>query len=444
MARIIRNAKLDSRPAREHLTVRREPYWIKLGKGRALGYRKIATGRGSWIAKHRHESGERRIQALGGADDSMDADGIEILTYEQATRLAYSFFAKAARLAAGHGETNEEATLTVSRAVDEYIEWRKHKGGQGSKGVEGDRTSMESLVLPFRLTADRKNARTLGELPVEKLTKAHFDALLKHLAAMPARKRTALGSEQQYRETPTDEDQVRARRASANRVWAILRAALNYAADNHEISDAAWRRIKPFGGTATARPRFLNEEETKRLINACAPDFRQLAKAALLTGCRYGELCRLEYGDFDPDSATVFVRTSKSGKPRHVALTTEGVELFTQLRHRSRPGGLLLTKANGAPWTKSGQQRPIAAAYGAANIAKANFHALRHTYASRLIKGGAHLKYVAEQLGHATTLMVEKHYGHLAKSDVKRVVQDAFGELGVIDADNVRTLKIPG
>jgi hypothetical protein len=34
--------------------------------------------------------------------------------------------------------------------------------------------------------------------------------------------------------------------------------------------------------------------EAERLINACEPNFRSLVRAGLETGCRYGELIRLE------------------------------------------------------------------------------------------------------------------------------------------------------
>jgi len=37
MARTVRNAKLDSRSARTKLAARREPYWVVISKGCALG-----------------------------------------------------------------------------------------------------------------------------------------------------------------------------------------------------------------------------------------------------------------------------------------------------------------------------------------------------------------------------------------------------------------------
>jgi site-specific recombinase XerD len=55
----------------------------------------------------------------------------------------------------------------------------------------------------------------------------------------------------------------------------------------------------------------------------------------------------------------------------------------------------------------------------------ANFHCLRHTYASHTIMNGAPLMVVAKNLGHADTRMVEKHYGHLAQSLITDAIRAA-------------------
>ena len=84
----------------------------------------------------------------------------------------------------------------------------------------------------------------------------------------------------------------------------ILRAALNHAFREGKVaSDAAWRRVSPFGNVNAVWVRYLTVAEAQRLINASDPDFRPLVEAALQTGCRYGELCRLEVQDFNADAA---------------------------------------------------------------------------------------------------------------------------------------------
>ena len=118
---------------------------------------------------------------------------------------------------------------------------------------------------------------------------------------------------------------MRQRRASANRVLTILRAALNQAfSDGKVASDVPWRTVKRFRDVDAPRLRYFTKDEVTRLVNAAQGNFRDLVLAALFTGCRYGELCRLRAGDLNPDSGTVFVGQSKSGKARHVVLTGEG------------------------------------------------------------------------------------------------------------------------
>jgi len=73
--------------------------------------------------------------------------------------------------------------------------------------------------------------------------------------------------------------------------------------------------------------RHLTAPECTRLVNATDPAFRQMVRAALLTGCRYGELTALRVADFNPDAAgTLSIRNPKSGKPRRRG------------PHRGRPG----------------------------------------------------------------------------------------------------------
>jgi integrase len=156
-----------------------------------------------------------------------------------------------------------------------------------------------------------------------------------------------------------------------------------------------------------------------------------LVVAALQTGMRYGELSRLQARDFNPDADTVTVRQSKSGKVRHVVLTDEGAALFRQWCAGKAGGALVLTRG-GEPWGKSNQDIPMRAACIRARIEPpANFHALRHTYASLAIMAGAPLLVVARNLGHRDTRMVEHHYGHLSPSYTADAIRRAAPRFGV-------------
>jgi integrase len=142
--------------------------------------------------------------------------------------------------------------------------------------------------------------------------------------------------------------------------------------------------------------------------------------------------------DFNPDAGTLRVGASKSGRPRHVVLTHEGSNFFSQFAAGKRGGARLFLRANGKAWGKSDQQRSLSVACGAARIdPPANFHGLRHTYASRLAMRGVPLAVIAAQLGHADTRRVEKHYGHLSPGYIADTVRKAFGSLGIVEPSNV-------
>jgi integrase len=247
--------------------------------------------------------------------------------------------------------------------------------------------------------------------------------------------------------TPDNEDARRKRRATANRVTTVLKAALNrsYVA-GLVSSDDAWRKLRPFKQVDVPVIRYLSREEIQRLVNACKPDFRPLVQAALLTGCRYAELANLRCEDFNADSSTLTIKTSKSGKPRHIVLTDEGQHLFASWIAGRPAGSFVFARNDSRPWGTSHQQRPLDEAAQAANLKPApTFHILRHTHASLLAMRGVPMGVIAAQLGHSDTRMTERHYAHLAPSYVAETIRAHFPKLDLVnrDADKVVALKRP-
>ena len=276
-----------------------------------------------------------------------------------------------------------------------------------------------------------------------KLTAKHIVDWRHGLAEAPRRIPTGKLAEQATRDfDASDAEEVRRRRATANRVLTILKAALNHAfAEGLAASDAAWRRAKPFRSVDEARIRFLTPDEARRLCNACAPDFRALVQGALSTGMRYGELCRLRVADFNADAGTVTVRASKSGRSRHVAVADEGVALFRAVTAGKDGDALIFVRADGGAWGKSHQARPIAEASARAHIRPAaTFHVLRHTYGSALAMRGVPMAVIQAQLGHADMRMTVKHYAHLAPNYVANTIRAELPPMAGFEAGNVVTL----
>jgi integrase len=164
---------------------------------------------------------------------------------------------------------------------------------------------------------------------------------------------------------------------------------------------------------------YLELQECERLINICEPDFRQLVRAALLTGCRYGELVRLVSNDFNAKQGTIHLRETKNGKSRFVPLTQEGITFFKQATIGKLGNALIFTHNDGSPWGTSHQSRRLKDACAVAKIVPAiSFHVLRHTYGSILASKGVPLQVIAELLGHSDTRITSQHYAYLMPSFV--------------------------
>ena len=424
MARTKRDAKLDSRTARAALPARHAPYWTVLDRNTALGYRKGARG-GMWIARFRDDATDERKQVtLGPADDHGEADGSAIFSYRQARSVALAWFAGKA---AG-GDAGDDGPYTVGKALDDYMAWfRRHK-----KSVRYTELTIEAQIRP-----------ALGSIALAKLTTAAIRDWHSRLAETPARLRTRLGQAQRFRDAPIDDEGRRGRKATANRVLTVLKAALNHAvAEGKTATDDAWRKVKPYRGADAARIRYLSRDECRRLLNSCRPDFRRLVMAALVSGCRYGELTRLKVADFNNDVGTLLIRETKSGKPRHVPLDNEGRAFFASITAGRAPGDTMLVRLDGRAWGKAHQVRPLAEASAAARLEPSpNFHCLRHTWASHRVMAGAPLMVVAEVLGHADTRMVERHYGHLAPSFVRDAIERTALGIGDVTGNVVPLAK---
>jgi integrase len=410
MAGTTKDANLSTRTSRSRLAKQNEPHWHTLSVGRAaLGWQRP----GRWLL--RTFDGKHYSRTFLGRSDEHDSG----LTFDQASAAARTLL---------DDPTDAASPLTVRAAMAAYVA-HKRALGQPTTDLIG-RTA--GHILP-----------TLGDKRVDELTPKRLRDWLAVMANMPRMIKTSPGAPVRYDANPKGEEGIRARRATANRVLSMLKAALNHAFhEGRTATDMAWRKVKPFRAVETARVRYLTVAEAQRLVNASAPDFRSLVRAALETGCRYGELAALEVSDFNPDAGTVAIRKSKTGKPRHVVLTAEGAGFFRQHCAGRVGAERMFQRDDGAHWGQSHQTRPMADACKRATIKPAvGFHQLRHTWASLATMNGVPLMVIARNLGHVDTRMVEKFYGHLAPSYIVDAIRAGAPRFGIEADAKVTTLR---
>ena len=165
-------------------------------------------------------------------------------------------------------------------------------------------------------------------------------------------------------------------------------------------------------------PRVLKEDEVAALLD-CIPATDPLAlrdraafELAYASGLRAEELTTLSLDSVDFDSECVRVE-GKGGKTRLVPVGEPALRALERYLQRGRPAlvgadepALFLSKSGKRLNTSDVRRRlrtwARRAATAAPAIVDAHPHALRHSFATHLLEGGADLRSIQELLGHAT------------------------------------------
>jgi integrase len=376
MTRQVSDQKIETIAQRRKLAVNKNSYFRAIQPGKHIGFRKSAKA-SFWTVRVKTDQGYTETKLGYADDDRLAADGESILTYQQAVSKAIAF-----KLS-----TNVEVK-TVGQAADLYMAWFRANRKSAAK---------------TQITINRHILPTFKDVQLERLTTATI-------------KRWFAGLSNGSRQA----------KATSNRILTVLKAILNHAYVNGLVdSDSSWRIVKPYRNVDVAKIESLSIEECDKLINACAPDFKQLVQAALYTAGRYGELTALKVGDFDRQTGTILFRETKNGKPRRVALSDDGRKFFTTLCLWKPADQTMLLRADGEPWMASHQARRMTDSCVRAGIKVVSFHILRHTAASLLAERGVPLMVIAKLLGHSDTRIAEKHYAHLSDDYIAKQIRQA-------------------
>jgi integrase len=177
------------------------------------------------------------------------------------------------------------------------------------------------------------------------------------------------------------------------------------------------------------RNRFLDKDETKRLVEALAKDENQVAAKAilllLLTGARRNEITHARWEHVDLKASTLFVPLSKSGKPRHIILSKDAVAVLTSVLPLPGNPYVFPSPLTGRP--SPSLYFPWQRIRTKAGLRDVRLHDLRHSFASALVNDGWELYTVQQLLGH-THAKATQRYAHLRRETLAAAAE-AMGNL---------------
>lgn len=172
------------------------------------------------------------------------------------------------------------------------------------------------------------------------------------------------------------------------------------------------------------RERFLSAEEATRLRGAVAasqnPQLQHIVGLLLLTGARLRELLDAKWENVDIKRRSWLIPTSKTGKARHVPLSTAALAIIEQLPRFKDCPWLVPNPETRRPFVsiKHGWQRAIREA----KLPGLRLHDLRHSAASFMVNSGVDLFAVGKVLGHASYQSTQR-YSHLANDTLLKAVE---------------------
>lgn len=324
-------------------------------------------------------------------------------------------------------ELTEDSRLTLSEWLDKWLS--EYMPGTIRDGtLYGYKMYTRNYVKPY-----------LGDKRLSQLTSFDFQKLYTKL-----RKQGRIHAHPDYGHSLAD--------ATITRVHCMLHKAMKTAALEHLIVK------NPLDAVASPKPNYkskqiLNEEQLETFLAAVDKDevWRDLFYTELTTGLRRGEICGLQWQDFDEDSGRLKIVRSvgvKSGGGLSIdlpktanSLRTITLPPSTAQRLRERKKAALTEWIFPNPLHPEEPVKPNSAYNRMKEILKAEglpsirFHDLRHTFSTHALTSGVDAKTLSGILGHTNASFTLDTYTHVtgdmqkqAANIVGSFMTDIFGE----------------
>jgi integrase len=178
------------------------------------------------------------------------------------------------------------------------------------------------------------------------------------------------------------------------------------------------------------RERFLSVEETEKLRVAVErsenTQLKYIVGLLLMLACRKRELLDARWDQFDIGRRTWRIPLAKSGKARHVPLSSSTIAFLEKLPRWEGCPYVVPNPHTMKPFT--GINESWKTALRRANVS-CRLHDLRHTAASNMAGAGVPLLVISRVLGHSS-IMQTQVYSHLADDALQAGVDAAANAMG--------------
>lgn len=212
---------------------------------------------------------------------------------------------------------------------------------------------------------------------------------------------------------------------TANQVIIVLGMGFKYARERYQAVLLEVRLLK----TSKSSMRVFSPMEQKILVKKLLEVndiFSFGILFALYTGLRIGELCALRWEDISDNtihiSKTMQRLKNSLGNTEVMILPPKTVSsdriipipkaLVSFIEERRNAGGYMLTQTNGRLVEPRMLQRKFSKLVDECGLDSANFHTLRHTFATRCVEAGVDIKTLSELLGHSDVKTTLNKYVH--------------------------------
>lgn len=346
---------------------------------------------------------------------------------------------------------NNTGSISWDKTNSKWRAWIKDDEGKRIIKRFAERSDAENWLAEMRVKLNKglyipSNDKTFGQFAVEYLdtfctelrpkTQADYLytlELLKPIHSIPLQRLNAIQAQRTL-------NKLTCAASTKKKAYGLLKRIIKKARQLSLIENDFTDALASCPAKENDKVKVFTEEEIKKILNYTKSSltyrrYYPIIYTAVLTGMRLGEILGLRYCDVSPTTITisqtiveVFGRTVVS-KPktragqRTIYIPEElGSILLKHNCKNTQPADLIFRSKNNTPIQQNNFGRNFRSIEKLAGVEHKNFHCLRHSHASVLLKNNCDLAALSSRLGHQNIATTLKFYAHLLPGHEEEVI----------------------